>query len=240
MQGQIQDIMNFILDDPAVEQQYNEILKKIRLRKNGVVADKMKQLGLVYPVNWGVSIVDLRGIANDYEKNHLLALKLWNKQWRESKIMATLLDEPKRVTEEQMDFWTKSFDNSEIAEQAAANLWVYSGYAFIKALEWCRGKKHIVRFTGIQLMGRLAMVEKAAIDEMFEPFFEVLLPLSKDKRLGNVFFRSFTILGSRSKYLNASCLEFAEGLSKSDSENARQLAVTIVDELKNAGVRGSF
>ncbi|TNF41824.1 MAG: hypothetical protein EP310_06760, partial [Bacteroidetes bacterium] len=145
--------MDFILDDKETEQKFQQILKLVKARKSGEVADLMKQNGITYKTNWGVSVIELREIAAGFERNHLLALKLWNKQWRETMILATLIDEPKQVTEEQIDFWTKTFENTEIAEQASANLWVKTKFAYVKAMEWCRGKKHIIRFTGIHLIG---------------------------------------------------------------------------------------
>ena len=139
--------MDFILDDQEAEKKFQQILKLIKSRKSGEVADLMNQKGIQYKTNWGVSIIELREIALQFEPDHLLALKLWNKQWRETMILATLIDEPKKVTEEQIDFWTKTFENTEIAEQASANLWVNTKFAFVKALEWCRGKKHIIRYS---------------------------------------------------------------------------------------------
>jgi len=132
----------------------------------------MQLKSIRFKQNFGVYIIDLREIAAQFEPDHLLALKLWNKQWRETMILATLTDEPKLVTEEQIDYWTKTFENTEIAEQASANLWVKTKFAYVKAMEWCRGKKHIIRYTGVHLIGRLALTDKDAIDEMVEPFFE--------------------------------------------------------------------
>jgi len=127
--------MDFILDNQETEKKFQQILKRIKLLKNGEVSDMMNNKGMVYKLNWGVSIIELREIAKQYDADHLLALKLWNKQWRETMILSTLMDEPKLVTEEQMDFRTKSFENTEIAEQSSANLWVKTKYAFIKSLE---------------------------------------------------------------------------------------------------------
>jgi hypothetical protein len=172
-----------------------------------------------------------------FEPDHLLALKLWNKQWRETMILATLLDEPEEVSEEQMDFWTKSFENSEIAEQASTNLWIKSKFAFIKALEWCRGKKHIIRYTGIHLMGRLAIADKKAIDEMFEPFFEELPTLAKDSKLYTPLYRSILALGTRSKYLNTQTIELAKTMQLSNSESALKLGEELFEELTSEYVR---
>lgn len=232
--------MDLILDNQETEAKFQQILKLIKSRKNGDVSDLMNQKGIKYKLNWGVSIVELREIARQFEPDHLLALKLWNKEWRETMILSTLLEEPKLVTEEQMDFHTKSFENTEIAEQSAANLYVKTKYAFIKALEWCRGKKHLVRYTGVHLMGRLAIVEKKAIDEMFEPFFEELPTLAKDEKLHTVFYRSVLAVGTRSKYLNNQTIELAKTLQLSDSETAAKMGEELFEELTSEYVQEIF
>lgn len=223
--------MDFILDNQETEKNFQQILRLIKLRKSGEVADLMNQSGIKYKINWGVSIIDLREISKQFEPDHLLALKLWNKQWRETMILATLVDEPNSVTEEQIDFWTKTFESTEIAEQASANLWVKTKFAFVKALEWCRGKKHVIRFTGVHLIGRLALTDKLAIDEMFEPFFEELPTLAKDSTLNSVFYRTIIALGKRSKYLNRQTIELARTLQLSDSENAVKQGEILFEEL---------
>ena len=232
--------MDFILDNQETEKKFQQLIKVIRLRQSGEVAEAMNQRGISYKVNWGVSLLDLRETAQSYEADHLLALKLWNKQWRETMILATLIDDPEEVTEEQMDFWTKSFENIEIAEQASTNLWVKSKFAFVKALEWCRGKKHLVRFTGVHLIGRLAITDKKAIDEMFEPFFEELTTLAKDKKLYTPIYRSVVGMGSRSKMLNEQCVELAKEFQLSESENAVKLGESLFDELTSEYVQERF
>ncbi|WP_297086967.1 hypothetical protein [uncultured Draconibacterium sp.] len=232
--------MDFILDNQETEKQFQQLLKTTRLRQSGEVAEAMNKRGISYKLNWGVSLLDLREIAQNYEANHLLALKLWNKQWRETMILATLLDEPAEVTEEQMDFWTKSFENTEIAEQASTNLWVKSKFAFVKALEWCRGKKHLVRFSGVHLIGRLAITDKKAIDEMFEPFFEELLTLAKDKKLYTPIYRAIIGMGCRSKVLNEQCIELSKNFQLSDSEIAVKLGEELFEELSSEYVQERF
>jgi len=232
--------MDIIIDDPFQEQELRRILTKIRLSKNGEVVDQMKQHGLEYKMNWGVSVSRLREIAAQFKPNHLLALKLWNKQWRETMILAAMLDVPELVTEEQMDYWTKSLETTEIAETLNTFLWVKTKFAFVKALEWCRGKKHLVRFAGLHLMGRLALVEKSGIDEFFEPFFDILSPLSKDPALKQVFYRSYILLGMKGKVMNEKAIQFAEVMKQTDSEISKSLADLILTELTSDYVQESF
>lgn len=232
--------MDFILDDPKQEQEFRQILTKTRLAKNGETVDQMKKLGLNYKINWGASVVSLKQIASQYEPNHLLALKLWNKQWRETMILAAMLDVPSEVTEEQMDYWTKSCETIEVVEALNTWLWAKTRYSFVKSLEWCRGKKHLVRYAGLHLMGRLAVVEKSEMDELFEPFFDVLSPLAKDANLRQVFYRSYVLLGMKSKPMNEKAIEFAENLKEFDSEHSNELAEMILTELTSDYVQELF
>lgn len=232
--------MDFLLDKPETEKDFQQLLQLIKSRKNGDVSRSMKKHGIQYKLNWGVSVVELREIARSFDPNHLLALKLWNKQWRETMILATLLDEPDEVTEEQMDFWTKSFETVEMAEQASANLWWKTPFAFVKALEWCRGKKHLVRFTGIHLAGRLALSDKNAIDEMFEPFFEEFRTLAKDTKLHTVLRRTVIALGNRSELLYQQTIELSKNLQLSDSETAIRFGESLFDELSGPVFREHF
>lgn len=232
--------MDLLIDDPKSEQQFRQILTRIRLAKSGETVELMKNHGLTYKVNWGASIMSLRDIASQYEPNHLLALKLWNKQWRETMILAAMVDVPSEVTEEQMDYWTKSLETTEIAETLNTFLWAKTKFAFIKSLEWCRGKKHLVRFTGLHLMGRLAITEKTAMDELFEPFFDVLSPLAKDANLKQIFYRSFILLGMKSKAMNEKAIKFAEELKLLDTETSNDLSEMILSELRSDYVQDLF
>lgn len=229
--------MAILLDNQETEQKFQQILKWIKQQKNGDVSDMMENKGIKYKLNWGLSVIQLRSIASQFEPDHLLAMKLWNKEWRETMILSTMLDEPDLVTEEQMDFHTKSFENIEIAEQSSANLYVKTKFAFVKALEWCRGKKHLIRYTGIHLMGRLAITEKKAIDEMFDPFFEELQTLAKDERLHTVFYRTVIALGTRSEYLNQKTIELAQSLQLINSEHAAKLGEELYEELTGPNVQ---
>lgn len=221
------------MDDPNVEKTFKQIVNAMPAMQNGLTADSMKTRGLNYEMNWGVSIVDLKNYSKTFEKNHLLALKLWNKKWRETMIMATLLDDPKSISEEQMDYWIKTAENIELIEQAVRNLMSKSPYAFVKALEWCNGKKFWVKYAGLMMMGRLALTAENDIDEMFELFFDVLPPLAKDKELYTVFFRSTCQLARHSQNLHAQTVSFAKSLSNFSEVNAQKLGSELFQELTN-------
>ncbi len=220
--------MEYIIDNPDIEKVFKRIVKAIPSMQNGITATSMEQRGLVYEKNWGVSVVDLKHYASQFEKNHLLALKLWNKRWRETMILATLLDPSKEVTEEQMDYWIKTSENAEIIEQAVMNLFSHSRFAFAKALEWCMGKKFLVKYAGLLMMGRLALTSKNDIDEMFESFFEVLPQLAKDRALFDILHRSVCQLARHSHSIYQQCVSFALELTINENENSREVGNEIL------------
>ena len=223
--------MDYILDNPDVDRMFQEILSRIKPLQNGEVVNSMQNRGVEYKVNYGVSIPLLRQLALEYNKNHLLALKLWNKQWRETMILATLLEEPAEVTENQMDFWVKNFQSIEIAEQAAMNLFSKTGFAYQKAFEYCLGKKLLVKIVGLLMIGRLALTDREVPDEQFDPFFELMPPLSKDPQLSIVFSRVFIQVGMRNLNLNQIAISHAKVLKTIDSKTAHENAEHILGEL---------
>jgi len=223
--------MEFLLDNSETEKVFRQIIRSISSIQNGVTAESMEQRGIKYEKNWGASLIDLKGYTEKVEKNHLLALKLWNKHWRETMIMATMLDVPGEVTEEQMNFWVRTAENTEIIEQMVTNLFTQTPFAFSMSLEWCRGKKFLVKYAGLLMMGRLALTSENDIDEMFELFFEVLTPLAKDPALNTIFYRSYCQLSRRSQQVHEICVDFAKSLLLLDEKNAQNIGEELLQEI---------
>lgn len=225
--------MEFLLDNNETEKIFKQIIRTIPSMQNGITAESMTNRGIIYEKNWGISLVDLKSFASNFNKDHLLALKLWNKKWRETMILATIIDVPNEISEEQMDYWVKTAQNTEIVEQMVTNLFTFSPFSFVKSLEWCRGKKFLVKYAGLLMMGRLALTSANDIDEMFESFFDVLMPLAKDANLNTIFYRSYCQLARRSQYLYDSCLSFAESLIISSEKNSQIIGKELIHELKS-------
>jgi hypothetical protein len=223
--------MEFLIDNSETEKIYRQIIRSIPSMQNGMTAESMGQRGIIYEKNWGVSLVDLKDYSSNIEKDHLLSLKLWNKKWRETMILATMLDVPHEVTEEQMNFWVKTAENTEIIEQMVTNLFTLTPFAFSMSLEWCLGKKFLVKYAGLLMMGRLSLTSENDIDEMFEVYFEVLTPLAKDSALNTIFYRSYCQLARRSQQVHEQCIEFAESLLMLDEENAQNIGKELLREI---------
>ena len=118
----------------------DEIIKKLESLENPVNIAGMARFGIVAKKAFGISAPVLKQLAKDIKKQtenrHTLALKLWETEIHEARIIAYLIDNPKEVTSEQMEFWVKDFDNWAICDGTCGHLFCKTQFAYEKAFEW--------------------------------------------------------------------------------------------------------
>ena len=73
----------------------------------------MKRFGITPGEALGVSLPELRKIARRIGTDHRLAQELWDLQIRKTILLASMVDNPRLVTENQMERWAMDFDNWE-------------------------------------------------------------------------------------------------------------------------------
>lgn len=140
-------------------EQTHEKLKAIkqsfRLLMNGVAARSMRDKGLDYKINWGVSLPDLQKMAEEYEQDYSLAIELWKEDIRECKILATLLMPPAQMPLEVVDIWMEQTHSQEMAEIAAFHLYQHLDYAPVIAYEWMASDDNLRQMTAYLILARL-------------------------------------------------------------------------------------
>ena len=129
-----------------------DIIAQIKQRMNGAVVESMRESGIVYKVNYGVTIPELQQIAQPYKGNHDLAIQLFEQDIRECKIIATMIDDPAQVTGDQIDNWCEDFDNVEIVEQVCSNLFWKSDFALPRSYEWCIEDDDLMKKAGLLIV----------------------------------------------------------------------------------------
>ena len=140
-----------------INDQVKAIKQSFRQMMDGAVAQSMREKGLDYHLNWGATLPRLRQRADEIGKNYDLAIALWKENVRECKILATLVMPPEVVLPEVIDIWMEQTPNSEIAEQAAFNLYQYLPYAPQKAYTWIASEKELYQLCGFHILSRLFM-----------------------------------------------------------------------------------
>jgi hypothetical protein len=140
-----------------VNSQVKAIKQTFRLMMDGAVAQSMRQKGLDYHLNWGATLPRLREMADEYGKNYELAIALWKENVRECKILATMIMPAEKVLPEVIDIWMEQTPTTEIAEQAAFNLYQYLPYAPEKAYTWIASDRELCQLCGFHILSRLFM-----------------------------------------------------------------------------------
>lgn len=132
-----------------------EIRKKLYLRRDGASSTSMREKGVEYKINFGVPIPTLREIAQDYSPDSKLADELWEKDTRELKILATMIQDI--PTFQKNEEWVETINNVELAEQSVMNLFSKIPNASTFASKWIQSDKLYTRLCGYLLYTRLFM-----------------------------------------------------------------------------------
>ena len=143
------------MDD--IQKTVREIKQSFRQMMDGAVAQSMRQKGLGYSLNCGVTLPRLREKADETGKNYDLAIALWKENVRECKILATMLMPPDEMLSEVVDIWMEQTPTVEIAEQAAFNLYQHLPYAAEKAFLWIASPDDLPQICGYHILSRLFM-----------------------------------------------------------------------------------
>jgi len=89
----------------------DQIIDEIRKRGNTKAVAGMAHFGIQTSKAFGVSIPQLRELARKIGKNHSMAEQLWRTGIHEARILAGMIDDPSKVTEDQMEEWAADFDS---------------------------------------------------------------------------------------------------------------------------------
>lgn len=131
----------------------------------------------------GVSMNNLRRLARRIgKKDHALAQALWNTGLHEARILATIVDDPRMVTEEQMKRWVTEFDSWDLCDQCCGNLFDKTTRAWDKAAEWSAREPEYEKRAGFALMAYLAAHEENAPDENYFLFLDMIKREAGDRR----------------------------------------------------------
>ncbi|HUX47714.1 MAG TPA: DNA alkylation repair protein, partial [Dehalococcoidia bacterium] len=85
----------------------NEVLDELQRRARPEQLKGMAKYGIPVEQRLGVSVPDMRKLAKEIGRDHKLALDLWKTGIAEARIVAAMIDDPTKLTEEQMEDWVK-------------------------------------------------------------------------------------------------------------------------------------
>lgn len=212
-----------------------ELLAALRAHANPVNVAGMARYGISSTGTLGVPMPVLRRLAKQAGKDHKLAEALWKSGIHEARILATLVDEPSKVTARQMHAWAHDFDSWDVCDQACQNLFRYTPMAFAKAAQWAHARPEFVRRAGFSLMAGLAVKAKHATDEQFIALLPLIGEAAGDDRnlVKKAVNWALRQIGKRNRRLHRLALTAAAEIGQQDSPSARWIAADALRELRN-------
>ncbi len=218
---------------------YVEIFKRFKTLSNEEMLKGMARYGIKTGNAYGVPFPELRKIAKEVGKNHLLAERLWTSGVHDARILATMLDDPEKVTEDQMERWVKDVDSWDICDSCCGNLFDRTAFAYSKAIEWSSREEEYVKRAGFVLMANLVIHDKKAEDKVFLEFLKIIEREASDERnfVKKAMNWALRQIGKRNVNLNLKAIEACEKIRKSKSKSARWMAAEALRELKSERVQ---
>lgn len=218
---------------------YDEIIQELEAQSNPQDVEGMARFGINPQKTYAVRIPELKKIAKKVGKNHQLAAQLWEAGYRETRILACMIEDPKQVTSEQMDVWATEFDYWEICDQCCMKLFRMTPFAYQKVFEWSESEEEFKKRAAFALIAVLAVHDKKAPDEKFEQLFPLIIKESTDNRLYVKKAVNWALrhIGKKNIILNRKAINVASEIQKIDSKSAKWIASDALREIKSAKVQ---
>lgn len=218
----------------------DEIFTTLKSLANHDAVEGMARYGISSEGTLGVSIPSLRKIAKQAGKDHELAAKLWSTGIHEARILAAFVDDPAKVTVEQMDSWAADFDSWDVCDQCCCDLFYRSEFAWRQAAAWSSRDEEFVKRAAFALMAGLAWHDKTAPDSKLKKFLPVIKRESVDERnfVKKAVSWALRNIGKRNIKLNRAAIKTAEEIAKKDySRSARWISRDVLRELTGDAVQ---
>ena len=216
-----------------------DILAQLKQNSDPSQLPGMAKFGITIENRLGCSVPYMRKLAKQTGKDHQLALELWKTGIAEAKIVASMIDDPKKLTGAQMDDWVKDFDSWDVCDQVCMNLFDKTPLAWQKVIEWSQREEEFVKRAAFTLIACLAWHDKEAKDERFIKLLPVIESAATDERnfVKKAVNWALRHIGKRNQKLNPMAIQTAKNISKLNSKAARWIAADAIRELESDAVQ---
>ena len=172
----------------------------------------------------GVPVASIQKVAKQMGRDHDLAAALWPTRIYEARMLTAFVGDPAQLTPEQMDRWTRDFDNWGICDTLCFKLFDQSPHAFDMVDRWADDPAEFVKRTAFALLASLALHDKKSGDELFLPRLSLIEAAAADDRnfvKKGVSWALRAIGGRKSPAIRADSRALADQLAASPDRTAR-------------------
>lgn len=218
--------------------QVDSALKWLKDHATKATRDGMARFAIPSDKAFGVSMTNMQVLAKRLGRNHELAAALWDTGWYEARMLATMVDDPARVTPAQMERWCRDFDNWAIVDTACFKLFDRTPHAWAKVAQWSDKRGEFQRRASFALLWSLSVHDKDAGDEPFLEGLRLIERAATDERnfVKKAVNMALRAIGKRSPALNAAAVTLAQRLAASPDAAACWVGKDALRELTSPSV----
>lgn len=187
-------------------------------------ADLSERYGIVTrDETFGTRMAKIKAIAKPLGKDHDFAEQLWRTGVYEARLLASMVDDPERVTPTQMNRWAKDFDNWAVVDTLCFNLLDRTPHAFEQIPKWARAKDEFIKRAAFALLACTALHGRGDDAEFLAALPLVERAATDDRNFvkKGVSWALRAIGGKRSPELRAAARKLANELATSENATAR-------------------
>jgi 3-methyladenine DNA glycosylase AlkD len=223
----------------TAEERAREVVRTLERMGDPERRDGMARYGIDTSRAEGVSVTELRRLARGLGHDHELAAALWGSGVHEARILASLVDEPARVTPAQMDAWVADLDSWDVCDAVCGNLFDRTPFGLDKAVEWSAREPEFERRAGFALIAWAAVHRKDLPDAAFGSLLPLIRERSTDDRnyVKKAVSWALRQIGKRSAGLNTKAIRTAAQIERMDAPSSRWIARDALRELRSDAVQ---
>jgi 3-methyladenine DNA glycosylase AlkD len=215
------------------------VLDSLKSKARPDQLEGMARYGIGVERRLGVSVPEMRKMAKELGHDHKLALELWKTGIAEAQILASMIDEPQKLTEGQMEDWVKDIDSWDVCDQTCMNLFEKGPFAWKKINDWSEREEEFVKRAAFALIACLAWHDKKAEDKRFIELLPLIARGATDERnfVKKAVNWALRNIGKRNQSLNQAAIAAAREIQQTDSKAARWIASDAIRELEGEAVQ---
>ncbi len=216
-----------------------DVLDKLQSKARPEQLQGMAKYGMAVGQRLGVSVPDMRKLAKEIGRDHKLALDLWRTGIAEAKIVAAMVGDPDKLTQEQMEDWVTGINSWDVCDQVCMNLFEKNQLAWKKIVDWSEREHEFVKRTAFSLIACLAWHDKKASDDKFIEVLPVIIRGATDERnfVKKAVSWALRNIGKRNLDLNKAAIDTAKEIKRLDSKAARWVASDTLRDLESEAIR---
>jgi len=211
-----------------------EAISELKLLATPEHYEQLQRFGINSTKAIGVKVPSIRNLAKKIGVNNELAMELWATEMHEARLLASMIEDPIKLTETQFDQWTADFDSWDMCD-VNCDLFGRSPLVFKKINEYTAREEEFVKRCGFALMCELSFHDKKIKNEDFYPFFDLIEREAWDERnfVRKAVNWALRQIGKRNEVLRIKAIDCAERVLKQGTKSAKWIATDALRELNN-------